>query len=161
MRPYQSRIQKKKLATCTLDSYQFTMHFAAMVLNVVVELLPNGSVNVTWDDIGTPEVEGYVVYYNLTEDSGGNFTEQSVTTHDVNPNSTNFVVFGDLIDDEEYNFQVAAIAEIKGERLIGERSLITNTSIIHVTLPERVSTTEGAFPSSVQTMDTAMTTRGE
>ena len=125
-----------------------------MVLNVVVELLPNGSVIVTWEDIGIPEVEGYVVYYNLTEDSGGNFTEQSLTTYDGNPNSTNFVLFGDLMDDEEYSFQVAAIAERNGDRVIGERSLITNTSIIHVTLPEIVSTTEGA-------MGTAPTTRGE
>ena len=98
-----------------------------MVLNVEVEVVTDVSVSVSWDSLDIPKVTGYTVYYNQTR-NGGN--EQSVNV----TNSTNFVVINNLINNVEYQFQVAAIAELDGILIVGERSIV-----VMLTLPTKSS----------------------
>ena len=110
-----------------------------MVVNVKVELVTDMSVRVSWDLLDIPKITGYIVYYSQT----GNTRSVNVTS------STNSVAISGLVNNVEYQFQVAAIAELNGDRAIGERSILNNVSIVvHTTspLPENSptsSSTEG------------------
>ena len=89
----------------------------AMVKNVQVTVVSATSVNISWD---RPEIAGltsYIVYYSQT---GSSANEKSLNV----TNSTNSVVIGDLMNDVEYQFQVAAIAELDGDVIIGRRSSV-------------------------------------
>ena len=111
-----------------------------MVMNVEVEVISAGSVRVSWDSLDIPEITCYIVYYSQT----GNTQSVNVTT------STNSVVIDGLMSNVEYQFQVAAIAELDGERFIGERSILNSMSIATLTtIPtaER-STTSSPSPTS-------------
>ena len=76
------------------------MYTKAAVPNVDVEVVSDSSVRVSWDRISLTEVTGYTVYYSET----GSAEEVFVTV----PNSADSVVIGDLLNDVEYQFQVAA-----------------------------------------------------
>ena len=88
-----------------------------------VEVVTDMSVRVSWDALDIPEITGYIVYYSQT---CGNALSRNVA------NSSNSVVIGDLVNNAEYQFQVAAIADLDGVVVIGERSipsiLITSTT---------------------------------
>ena len=99
-----------------------------MVVNVEVEVVTDVSVRVSWDSLDIPEITGYIVYYSKTE----NEQSANVTT------STNSVVIGDLMNNMEYQFQVAAIAELGGVSVVGER-LFKNISKVVVALPTTAS----------------------
>ena len=81
-------------------------------MNVEVEVISAGSVKVSWDCLDIPEITGYIVYYNQT----GNTQSVNVTS------STNSVLIDGLMNNVEYQFQVAAIAELDGDVVIGVRS---------------------------------------
>ena len=85
----------------------------AMVINVEVEVVSAGLVRVSWNALDIPEITGYIVYYSQT----GNTQSVNVTS------SANSVLIDGLINNVEYQFQVAAIAELNGDVAIGERSL--------------------------------------
>ena len=88
-------------------------------MNVVVEVVSAGSVRVSWDCLIIPEITGYIVYYSQT----GNTQSMNVTT------STNSVLIDGLMNNVEYQFQVAAIAELDGDVLVGERSVLNSVSV--------------------------------
>ena len=99
-----------------------------MVLNVEVEVVTDVSVRVSWDSLDIPEITGYTVFYNRT---GNGTEEQSVnvtTSHDS-------VVIDNLMNNVEYQFQVAAIAKLDGVLIVGERSMLDNKSKVVVALP--------------------------
>ena len=85
-----------------------------MVLNV--EVVSTSSVGVSLNDIDIPEITGY---YSQTRNRRSE--ELSVTV----PSSVNSVVIGNLVSNVEYQFQVAAIAELDGVVFPGVRSIIT------------------------------------
>ena len=105
-----------------------------MVMNIVVAAMSVTSVNVSWDRLDFSGLTGYIVYYTQT---GNSANEQSVYL----TNSTNTVVIGDLRNNVEYLFQVAAIAVLDGVVTIGERSTL-NSIFIAV----RTSTTDSTMP---------------
>ena len=95
--------------------------------NVEVEVVSDTSVRVSWDSVDIPEITGYTVYYSQT----GNRKRQSEESITVTT-SDNSVVIEGLLNNVEYQFQVVAIAELDGDVIMGQRSLL---SVIVVVLP--------------------------
>ena len=89
-----------------------------MVTGVMVEQLTATSVRVSWDEIPVDGVM-YRVYYSQT----GNRKRQSEESITV-PSSNNSVVIEGLLNNVEYQFQVVAIAELDGDVIMGQRSMI-------------------------------------
>ena len=90
-----------------------------MVMNVKVEVVSAGSVKLSWDSHDISEITGYIVYYSQT----GNTQSVNVTS------SANSVLIDGLMNSVEYLFQVAAIAEMDEDVVIGERSQLHTVSI--------------------------------
>jgi fibronectin type 3 domain-containing protein len=90
---------------------------------VNVEIVSANSVRVSWDSIDIPEITGYTVYYSQT----GNRERQSEVTV---PSSDNSVVIEGLVNNEEYQFQVAAIAVLDGEIITGRRSMLSTITVV-------------------------------
>ena len=89
------------------------MPLAAVVMNVMVEMLSNTSVNVSWESIDTSELTiSYRVYYYQL----GNINVF------VNA-SSNSIVIDNLTCNVEYLFYVVVIAEVHGQTFTGQRSL--------------------------------------
>ena len=85
-------------------------------MNVMVEMLSNTSVNVSWENIDTSEPTiSYRVYYYYNQ--SGNMDAF------VNA-SSNSIVINDLICNVEYMFYVVVIAEVDGQTFTGQRSMI-------------------------------------
>ena len=82
-------------------------------MNVMVEMLSNTSVNVSWESIDTSEPTiSYRVYYNQP----GN------TVAFVN-SSSNSIVIDNLTSNVEHSFYVVVIAEVDGQTFTGRRSM--------------------------------------
>ena len=99
--------------------------FIALVMNVEVEVVSDTSVRVSWNSVDIPEITGYTVYYNQT----GNRKRQSEESITV-PSSDNSVVIEGLLNNVEYQFQVAAIAELDGDVIVGQRSTHKTTEVM-------------------------------
>ena len=112
----------------------------ALVMNVEVEVVSDTSVRVSWDGVDIPEITGYTVYYSQT----GNRKRQSEESITV-PSSDNSVVIEGLLNNVKYQFQVAAIAELDGDVIMGQRSL--PSEIIVALITTRCSMGKGFFPS--------------
>ena len=94
-----------------------------MVVNVEVEEVTSGSVRVSWEHLNSTMITGYIVYYSQT----------GIMANEKFVNSTNFtnsVVIGGLMNNVEYKFQVAAIAELDGDVIIGQRSILNNMTMV-------------------------------
>ena len=115
-------------------------------MNVEVEVVSDTSVRVSWDSVDIPEITGYTVYYSQT----GNRKRQSEESITV-PSSDNSVVIEGLLNNVEYQFQVVAIAELDGDVIIGQRSLLSG---IVVALP----TTSTSLPITTASTTTSPTT---
>ena len=102
-------------------------------MNLEVEVVSDTSVRVSWDSVDIPEITGYIVYYSQT----GNRKRQSEESITV-PSSDNSVVIEGLLNNVEYQFQVVAIAELDGDVIMGQRSLLSG---IVVALPTTAPTT--------------------
>ena len=79
------------------------------------------TVRVVWDKINVPGISNYTVYYSTEGES-----EQFRSVH----SSENSVMIMDLRSDVEYEFQVVAIGIVNRQEISGERSTITNQSVI-------------------------------
>ena len=90
-----------------------------MVANVEVEVVTDMSVRVSWDLLDIPEITSYIVYYSRT----GNTQLMNVITF------TNSVMIDGLMNGVEYQFQVAVIANLAGEVIVGERSMLNSRFI--------------------------------
>jgi fibronectin type 3 domain-containing protein len=90
---------------------------------VSVEVVSANSVRVSWDSIDIPEITGYSIYYSQT----GNRERQCEVTV---PSSVNSVVIEGLVNNEEYQFQVAAIAVLDGEIITGRRSMLSTITAV-------------------------------
>ena len=82
-------------------------------MNIMVEMLSNTSVNVSWESIDTSEPTiSYRVYYNQS----GNM--------DAFVNAfSNSIVIDNLTSNVEYLFYVVVIAEVDGQTFTGPRSM--------------------------------------
>lgn len=77
--------------------------------------LSDTSVRVSWDGIdNVPELTGYRVYYTQT---GRQVEEMSVT---ISARQTS-VVFVELVIYVEYQFQVVALAKLRGREFVGNK----------------------------------------
>ena len=95
----------------TLYRYCLYVH-TAMLINVEVVSVP--SVRISWSSLQILDITGYMVSY-----------VQTGITQSVNVTSSiNSVVIDGLMNNVEYQFQVAAIAELlDGNVITGERSI--------------------------------------
>ena len=105
-------------------------------MNVEVEIVSDTSVKVSWDSVGIPEITGYTVYYSQTGNSKRQ-SEESITV----PSSDNSVVIKGLLNNVEYQFQVVAIAELDGDVIIGQRSLLSRIVVVLPTTTTCLPTT--------------------
>ena len=125
----------------SIGSYNYTVRYAshsfhlvvvhlniALVMNVEVEVVSDTSVRVSWDSVDIPEITGYTVYYSQT--GNRRQSEESITV----PSSNNSVVIEGLLNNVEYQFQVVVIAELDGDVIMGQRSLLCNVERIVVAL---------------------------
>ena len=89
------------------------MLLAAVVMNVMVEMLSNTSVNVSWESIDTSElIISYRVYYNQPGDMDAFVFSPS-----------NSIVINNLTSNVEYLLYVVVIAEVDGQIFTGQRSM--------------------------------------
>ena len=100
----------------SLFNYSLVL-LAAVVMNVMVEMLSNTSVIVSWESIDTSELTiSYRVYYYYYYNQSGDMDAF------VNA-SSNSIVIDNLISIVEYLFYVVVIAEVDGQIFIGQRSM--------------------------------------
>ena len=119
----------------------------ALVMNVEVEVVSDTSVRVSWDSVDIPEITGYTVYYSQT----GNRKRQSEESITVS-SSDNSVVIEGLLNNVEYQFQVVAIAELDGDVIMGQRSLLCNVERIVVALPTTTHTRDISITAVVSSL---------
>ena len=99
---------------------------AAVVMTLMVEPVSTSSVRVSWESINNPMIINYTVYYYLQ--IGSCKEENNVTI----PSSMNSIVIRNLTGSviTDYQFQVAATAEINGEIFMGERSEVRISEMV-------------------------------
>ena len=92
----------------------------AVVMRLMVEPVSDSSVRVSWESINNPMIINYTVYYYLQ--IGSCKEERNI----IVPSSLNSIVIRNLTGSviTDYQFQVAATAEINGEVIMGEKSEI-------------------------------------
>lgn len=99
--------------------------FAAKVESIEAEALSATSARVTWEPVDVAEVTGYLVYYRplvaVRLDLEG---EEKV------PKTDSSVVIRNLMSNVEYWFEVAAVVEVNGRTLTGERTGANTTVLI-------------------------------
>ena len=91
------------------------MYYAVMVVNVELDMISSTSLRVSWDRLDIPKITRYIVYYSQTGNS------EMVASVDVS-GSENSVIIEDLMSNIQYQFEVVAVAEVKGDVVMGERS---------------------------------------
>ena len=123
--------------------------------NVVVEIVSDTSVRVSWDSVDIPEITGYTVYYSQT----GNRKRQSEDSITV-PSSDNFVVIEGLLNNVEYQFQVVAIAELDGDVIMGQRSILDDMTVILVVFSTAGTTSSTTFTTSTLAADAKSCPKG-
>ena len=91
-------------------------------MNVMVEMLSNTSVNVSWESIDTSEPTiSYRIHYYYNQ--SGNMDAF------VNA-SSNSIIIDNLISNVEYLFHVVIIAEVDGQTFTGQRSMTVMTGTV-------------------------------
>ena len=128
--------------TCT-DSWPITILLSVAKVMITPEVVSATSIQVSWDRLDIPEITSYMVYYSQTGNS------EKVTTVSSSENS---VTIDNLLTDEEYQFQVVAVAELDGNMVMGERS---NVSIARPTAPPPTT------PPPVTTSASPVATEGQ
>ena len=91
-----------------LSKHFLSFLFVVIVMNVIVAMLSDTAVQVSWDRLDAPEVTGYIVYYSQTGNSEMVNAEQSVNIS----NSSATVIIDNLINSTLYQFEVVAVAEL-------------------------------------------------
>ena len=97
-----------------------------MVNNVVVIVLTNTSIRVSWDRLQISDIT-YLILYSQTR------KQETESTRVVPSNERSMEIKG-LITGAEYKFQVVAQADVDGEIIVGKRSLLTGMSLLDVLL---------------------------
>ena len=106
-----------------------------MVTKVVVIILTNTSVRVSWGRLLISEITQYLVSYQLT----GNWKRLATNSVIVVPSTESSVDIVGLIIGAEYKFLVAAQAEVGGEIVVGHMSILTVVTLPHSTWPVTVA----------------------
>lgn len=98
-------------------------------------LAKNRTAVVTWTPLTLPEVVGYKVLFSWQGVQGdGNTTADVVAVEVAGSGSVSHSV-GELWPEASYVFQVAAVAEVRGQLIVGEWSEITNSSMLTIGKP--------------------------
>ena len=108
---------------------------AAMVNKVIVIILTNISVRVSWDRLLISEITQYLVSYQLM----GNRKRLATNRTIVVPSTESSIDIVGLIIGAEYQFLVAAQAEVEGEIIVGHMSFLTVVTLPHSTGPVTVA----------------------
>ena len=127
----------------------------AAVMGVQVEQVPDSdtSVLVLWIKMNITEVTNYTLFYSPVAGQQRQ-DEMSMTV----PSNENFVTITNLASDVEYQFQVSAIAEFRGQQFMGQRSQIIEDPRV---FPEELSTTLEATSTSVTLLPVTSDTLGD
>ena len=122
-------------------------------MNVQVESVSDSSVRVSWEIINNSMITNYTVYYflNVTEDYEAEVNESIIV-----PSSANSVVIENLTESviTDYQFQVAATAEINGEVIMGERSAAVRSVMPPTTMS--IATTTSTTSTQISKANTTM-----
>ena len=117
--------------------------YVAVIREVFVNPLSDTSVNVSWESVTVRGIVSYTVFYSPTEATSQQ-DEQMVTV----PSSESSVVIEGLMTNVEYQFQVAAIAQL-GEALFpGQRSPPTETVVAQPTSSQIPTPPQTPTPSA-------------
>lgn len=112
---------------------------AAIVNDVVVTVLTDTSVSVSWKRLPLSEIIYYIVLYSPT----GKTMKQSKEAIIVVKSTESSVDISGLISSAEYQFQVVAQAVVNGENIVGQRSLLNtlppSTTCTCISLGERLN----------------------
>ena len=106
----------------------------ATVTNIVVALITDALIQVSWDSVMLPELTGYIVYYSQIDPTRTVTTERSVN---VSSSDTSARI-ENLIGNVQYQFEVVAVAELYGDVVTGQRSPTLSVSVV---LPEPITHT--------------------
>ena len=88
------------------------------------------TVVVTWTPLSLPEVVSYRIFFSWQgAEAGGNRTADVAA---VEVTGTASASVAELWPEASYVFQVAALAEVRGQIIVGEWSEITNSSILTI-----------------------------
>ena len=120
---------------------------AAMVNDVVVIILTNSSVRVSWGRLLISEISQYLVSYQLM----GNRKSLAINRIVVATSTESSVDIVGLISGAEYQFLMAAQAEVEGEIILGRMTVHTFVTPPHSTRPVTVS----SIPHSTQPVTVA------
>ena len=101
-----------------------------MVNNVVVRVLTDTSISISWNRLLISEITQYKIVFSLTGKRNRN-RQTADTAMTVNSTESSVDTTG-LITGAEYQFQVVAQALVEGEIIMGQRSSLTNMSILDV-----------------------------
>ena len=104
------------------------------MVRVEVEVTSDTSVRVSWDSLDVPEITGYIVYYQ-----SGVINELSVNVSLTTAQPTINITVEGLMNNEEYQFQVVAVAELDGEVIIGQRSVVV-TMVVALPTTNKIGT---------------------
>ena len=107
----------------------------AVITEVLVNPLSDTSVNVSWESVTVRGIVSYTVFYSPTEATSQQ-DEQTVTV----PSSESSIVIEGLMTNVEYQFQVAAIAQLGEALFTGERSPPAETVVAQPTPPQTPTT---------------------
>ena len=103
--------------------------YTAAIKNVVVQVLSDSSVRVSWDSSGLQDITEFVVYYRQASNKKRQTQEMSV----VVPSTDNSVIIRNLMNGQEYSFEVVARAArqtVTGSRTGSDQlvKVLTNTA---------------------------------
>ena len=141
--PQQPTLRESDTLLTIRQLYSQAYNLLAVVMRVLVEPLSETSVNVSWESVTFPGIVFYIVYYRPSETMRRQ-SEQSVTV----PSSESSVMIEDLMTNVEYQFQVAATAELEGVIYLGERSRSAQVLVALPTPPGTILPSNSTTPVS-------------
>jgi hypothetical protein len=106
-------------------------------MNIKVKLVTANSARVSWDSIDMANITQYIVYYSQKGQ------EQAKELSATVIGSINSVVINGLVNNVQYQFQVVAVAELDGDEVIGQRSMLTVRLMAITKLPGITIHTKG------------------
>ncbi len=115
-----------------------------MVNNVVVRVLTDTSVRVSWDRLLISEITQYKIFFSPT--GNRNRKPQTAETAMTVDSTESSVDITGLTTGAEHQFQVVAQALVEGEISIGQRSSLTNMSILDVVVATFPCSSKPASP---------------
>lgn len=99
-------------------------------MNIQVQALSENAVNISWSKLRNPEIVQYIVYYKPTADMTSMEESANIPSENIS------IIVEGLMEDAEYQFQVAAVAVISEQEFIGLKSATVIFTLPSSNLPQ-------------------------